>query len=239
MFSKEMEALIQASIEDGVLTDLEKSVLVKRAQKENIDIDELEVYIDSLLQKQRKSNLILEKSDENSKEQWHGKVSKCPNCGAPVEAGIAKCVACGYAFSGLEANKSAEKLAEKLIAVKGENQFERSEKQATIISSFPIPTTKEDLMEFMISMTAKEKVIGDFAQYDRCLKEAYRAKMGECITKARISFPNDPTVLSIIAETQAALDVPLRNIALVIAKWFGIVFAILLILAIILIAFGI
>lgn len=51
MFSKEMEALIAASIEDGILTEQEKRVLVKRAEKEGIDLDELEVYIQSMLQK--------------------------------------------------------------------------------------------------------------------------------------------------------------------------------------------
>ena len=44
MFSKEMEALIQATLEDGVLEDHEKAALIKRAQKEGIDLDELEIY---------------------------------------------------------------------------------------------------------------------------------------------------------------------------------------------------
>lgn len=34
MFSKEMEALIEAALQDGVLTDQEKTVLLKRAQRE-------------------------------------------------------------------------------------------------------------------------------------------------------------------------------------------------------------
>ena len=58
MFSKEMEALIAASIEDGILTEQEKRVLVKRAEKEGIDLDELEVYIQSMLQKQQKEQGI-------------------------------------------------------------------------------------------------------------------------------------------------------------------------------------
>ena len=41
MFSKELENLIKVTLADGVLTDKEKSVLIKRAQKEGVDIDEL------------------------------------------------------------------------------------------------------------------------------------------------------------------------------------------------------
>ena len=51
MFSKELESLIQATLEDGILEDNEKAALVKRAQKEGVDLDELEIYITSILQR--------------------------------------------------------------------------------------------------------------------------------------------------------------------------------------------
>ena len=51
MFSKELENLIQATLEDGVLEENEKAALIKRAEREGVDIAELEIYINSLLQK--------------------------------------------------------------------------------------------------------------------------------------------------------------------------------------------
>ena len=54
MFSKELENLIQATLEDGVLEDNEKAALIKRAQKEGVDLDELEIYINSLLQRRQR-----------------------------------------------------------------------------------------------------------------------------------------------------------------------------------------
>ena len=51
MFSPELEALIQATLADGVLTENEKLALVRRAEKEGVDLAELEIYIDSLIQK--------------------------------------------------------------------------------------------------------------------------------------------------------------------------------------------
>lgn len=48
-FSSRMEALISASLQDGVLTDLEKAVLKKRAEKEGEDWDEVEMIIEARL----------------------------------------------------------------------------------------------------------------------------------------------------------------------------------------------
>ena len=53
MFSKEMEALIEATLADGQLTDQEKTALISRAEKEGVDLNELEIYIQSILQKRQ------------------------------------------------------------------------------------------------------------------------------------------------------------------------------------------
>ena len=54
MFSERLDKLIQSSLQDGILTDQEKAVILKRAKAEGEDIDEVEIYIDSLLQKRQK-----------------------------------------------------------------------------------------------------------------------------------------------------------------------------------------
>ena len=54
MFSERLEKLIQSSLQDGILTDQEKAAIIKRAKAEGEDIDEVEIYIDSLLQKRQK-----------------------------------------------------------------------------------------------------------------------------------------------------------------------------------------
>lgn len=45
MFSKELESLIEAALVDGKIDEIEKRALVKRAEKDGVDVDELEVYI--------------------------------------------------------------------------------------------------------------------------------------------------------------------------------------------------
>lgn len=72
MFSEKLEKLIQASIQDGVLTDQEKSAIIRRANAEGEDIDEVEIYIDSLLQKRQKelnnSTTVVKKASSNKEE---------------------------------------------------------------------------------------------------------------------------------------------------------------------------
>ena len=202
MFSKEMEALIAASIEDGILTEQEKRVLVKRAEKEGIDFDELEVYIQSMLQKQQKAKMAAEQPEENKRETWQGKVVKCPNCGAPIEPGIAKCLSCGYAFSGIKANNTAKELAQQLNDINANSQI--TDKIAAIsmaISSFPIPTTKEDYLEIMILLQTGMKTNQSIH-----LSAVYKSKLEECISKAQTSFAHDPLVVQQIAQAKQAIE---------------------------------
>ena len=202
MLSKEMEALIAASIEDGILTEQEKRVLVKRAEKEGIDLDELEVYIQSMLQKQQKAKMAAEQPEENKRETWQGKVVKCPNCGAPIEPGIAKCLSCGYAFSGIKANNTAKELAQQLNDINANSQI--TDKIAAIsmaISSFPIPTTKEDYLELMILLQTGMKTNQSIH-----LSAVYKSKLEECISKAQTSFAHDPLVVQQIAQAKQAIE---------------------------------
>ncbi|MGM9734391.1 MAG: hypothetical protein ACI3YT_09790, partial [Prevotella sp.] len=65
MFSKELENLINASLEDGVLEEYEKAAIVKRAQAEGVDLTELEIYINSILQRRKRE--LNEKKEEEYK----------------------------------------------------------------------------------------------------------------------------------------------------------------------------
>lgn len=68
MFSERLEKLIQSSLQDGILTDQEKAAIIKRAKAEGEDIDEVEIYIDSLLQKRQKelNNYAVKKQAKTS-----------------------------------------------------------------------------------------------------------------------------------------------------------------------------
>lgn len=218
MFSKELEEVIDAAIADGVLTDKERAVLHKRGQAEGVDPDELDVVIDGRLAKIKKQEDWLRPTPpQNLGNQKMGNIIKCPSCGAQVTGGSAVCPECGYTFSNVAANSSAEKLQEKLDAF-NRRQEEREDNRTIagqitkvcsqglgmdntykykmdIISTFPVPNTRADLLEFLTMLQYRAKSTGprngQNMSREEDLSYAYWLLFTNCINKARLSFSND------------------------------------------------
>ena len=111
MLTPELEQLINYALEDGVLTDKERTVLIRKAQAAGADLDEFEMILDAKLHEvQKTAATVAPKSNSNK----HGEVRKCPACGAMVSAFSTRCSECGFEFNNVEANKSANTLFEKL-----------------------------------------------------------------------------------------------------------------------------
>lgn len=174
MFSKELENLIQATLEDGILEDYEKAALVKRAEAEGVDLAELEIYINSILQR-RKRELAKEQDakqeifDQKKKEAF-GRT--CPNCGKQVPPLTLKCD-CGYEFTANHQISSVQILSEKIEKIlekplpnndeKRKEEIENRDQQIReIISVFPVPNLKEDIIEFLSLSLQKSKRKGGF-----------------------------------------------------------------------------
>ena len=161
MFSPELENLIQATLEDGVLEDYEKAALVKRAQAEGVDLAELEIYINSILQRRQKElekekNIKAQKKAQERKEAL-GRI--CPNCGKPVPPMTLKCE-CGFEFNSANQNlSSVQMLSDKIEAINSrplpkknkrsrKELKERAQEKQDIITMYAVPNTKEDIIEF-------------------------------------------------------------------------------------------
>lgn len=202
MFSKEMEALIEATLQDGVLTDQEKAVLVKRAQREGIDVDELDVYIQSILQKRHQAEAEAEAAADRATKI--GSIRRCPNCGYNVPSGFAACPQCGQTFEATETKGSWEMLQEKLENMKPRKTFGidldtgLGKRKDEMIINFPVPNTRADLLEFLSSLQPKAKnkkrsAIESDDKSGLASPWAYWQLYCNCINKARISFANDPS----------------------------------------------
>ena len=138
----------------------------------------MEIYINSLLQK-RKRELSKEQDakqavlDQKKKEAF-GRV--CPSCGKQVPPLTLKCD-CGFEFTTNKNDSSIEILSKKLSDVKLTQSEEEeiakaapatqnakrkgfvTNKQIDIISTFPVPGTKEDIIDFLstsVSLAKKE-----------------------------------------------------------------------------------
>lgn len=219
MFSKELEEVIDAALADGVITEMERKVLHKRAIAEGVDPDELDVVIDGRLANAKKQEDWLRPAPPiQIVNEKHGNVIKCPSCGAQIVGGTAVCPECGYTFSNINANNSAEKLQAKLDEF-NRRQEERADNRGVagsvlhgvgrafgrdksfkykmdIISNFPVPNTRADLLEFLTMIQPKinstgSRVGGNPQTGEEDLSFAYWLLFSNCINKAKISFIND------------------------------------------------
>lgn len=57
MFSERLEFLIHNAVEDGQVTEKERAAIIRRTQAEGEDLDEVDIYIQSLLQKKKMGEL--------------------------------------------------------------------------------------------------------------------------------------------------------------------------------------
>ena len=218
MFSKELEEIIEAALADGVLTDKERAVLHKRALAEGVDPDELDIVLDGRLAKMKKSEDWLRPAPpQQLTNEKLGNVVKCPSCGSQVVGGSAVCPECGYTFSNVKANSSVERLLEKLddfnrrqearsdsrsIAGGIANAFGKAygmdntcKYKMDIISTFPVPNTRADLLEFLTMIQSRANSTGprngQNMSREEDLSYAYWLLYSNCINKANLSFSKD------------------------------------------------
>ena len=203
MYDPQLEKLVDMALEDGVITEKEKDILVKRAKLLGIDLDEFEMYLDSRLAS------LLNTQNTTTSQKKLGDLLKCPSCGASVPSFTMLCKECGFEFRNVSANSSIKELSEKLehatktYSKKIDKESGLSEVEEVclqILESSPIPNTKDDLMEFALYFAPKittysidqgwdgYKDIGKKKQND-----IYISKYKQIILKAKNICKDDPS----------------------------------------------
>ena len=232
MFNEKLDKLIEMALMDGALTEKEKQVLFKNAETMGVDFDEFEMVLDARLFEKQKS---MEEESSKTKEaapksDKFGDVKKCPACGSMVQSFQIKCIDCGHEFSNIESNVSINKLFEMLNDAENERKDEGmsvgkalggmfanayglgggdkvDSKKKTIISNFPIPTTKGDIVEFLSLAVPKAKTAGNFLTKDKPENKGHnnfvnvwKTKCEQIIMKARFSMKEDKKTLEQIED---------------------------------------
>ena len=184
--NEKIKEMIRMAAEDGVITEKEKALIIKKAKALGEDEDMVELAIEGELGQLKK---------EAKKTVLKGE--KCPNCGETIPAGAAVCPSCGFELRVREANSSALKLQEDLRKVDLETKGPKTRftRKQTIITSTVIPNTKDDLLELMafsLSKADPSKGEDSYEENGEIYGYAYYTLFSNCIMLAKTSFSNDP-----------------------------------------------
>ena len=167
--------------------------------------------------------------------------SKCPECQAVIESFSTKCAYCDAEIKNVKTSFSINNLNEKLIeaeekarnqksggglignlmsAIDGESEIERRiyNAKSSVIRTFPIPNTKEDILEFLtlavasvttIKINFLEKMAGESggAGHRITYKNAWLNVCQKVIMKARFSMKDDKDLLAEIESYAKQLEI--------------------------------
>ena len=226
MYNENLEKLIEMALMDGELTEKEKQILFKKAESIGVDLDEFEMVLEAkLYEKQQAMKSAVAPATAAPKSDKFGEVKKCPACGAMVQSFQTKCSDCGHEFKNIGANVSIGKLFEMLNACENERKdqdmsvgsalvgmFAKAyglgggdkimEKKKSIISGFPIPNTKDDILEFLSTAIPNAKKKGNMFTKENPenkshndLAPTWKSKCEQIIMKAKFSMKEDKKTL--------------------------------------------
>ena len=151
--------------------------------------------------------------DDNS-DVFEGTVHKCPNCGEMIPAFTVKCPTCGWEFRDKDTVSSVKAFEKQIkeIEAKREARYisdqdgtrrvrtKEDEQLISLIRNYPVPNTKEDIIEFITMASANINSVAYIdaeepdtdTMVDRDISEAWAAKTKQAYRKAEILFANDP-----------------------------------------------
>ena len=120
LIPEELQALINQYLTDGVLTDKERAVILRKAEGMGLDRDEIDLYLDAEVQK------IDQETDAAMRRQ---KGKQCPYCGGSVPQLTEKCPHCGESITAEVSNELQEifnNLEDALIDMKAGKDISRN-----------------------------------------------------------------------------------------------------------------
>lgn len=147
----------------------------------------------------------------NKKEEYAGKIFRCPNCGQELKSFEVNCPSCGYELRGTKATTSVQELAQRIQQIEAGREHEKkpiilttsnyyhlskADRQIiSVIQSYPIPNTIEDILEMLIVASSNIDVSSynslEYRSYaTKQISEAWKAKCEQAYQKAKMSFKN-------------------------------------------------
>lgn len=120
LIPEELEQLIQEYLTDGVLSDKERAVILKKAEGMGLDRDEIDFYLDAQVQK-------IDQATDAAVRKQRGET--CPYCGGSVPQLTDKCPHCGEnitAQASEELQEIFENLEDALVNMKSRTNYTKN-----------------------------------------------------------------------------------------------------------------
>lgn len=149
------------------------------------------------------------------KEAFDGTIHKCPNCGQVLGAFSTVCPSCGYELRNTQAATSLRELFTRIEEITSQSSggvkqtlLERlrrdttdtDDRAAALVKAFPIPNTREDLIEFIITSASNINVDAfnelkrsNLSSSDIAMSNAWLSKLEQAYQKASITLSGDIT----------------------------------------------
>ena len=146
------------------------------------------------------------------KQEFVGKIYKCPNCGEVLKAFEINCPACGHELRGTKASSAVKEFALKLEAIESRRKYEKprglfaaaeaqqqvsktDEQKISLIKSFSVPNSKEDMLEFMILATSNmnmrtyDSANTNVSKSEKEINAAWLSKVQQDVYKRQVLVP--------------------------------------------------
>ena len=168
---------------------------------------------------------------------FEGNLHKCPACGEILKSFTTKCPTCGHEFRDINATSSVKELSIKLAEIERNRPIIHNNKASwltinqnqtivdpvttqkiSLIESFPIPNSREDLFEFFIMASSninpyRNSIMFPISASQQALSDAWKSKFEQAYQKAftymayvlSISFNSRKVSISVISPSEHSL----------------------------------
>ncbi|MDC0014235.1 hypothetical protein OAD92_01910 [Flavobacteriaceae bacterium] len=187
----EIEKLIDLALSDGKITDKERSVILKKAEKLGEDPDEVEMILDGRLSESKKLK---------TKEKV-GNIKVCPSCGESVKSFQLNCSGCGHELNSRKQSELLNTMTQKISLLDVDDLYYEKEISKIVLST-TIPNSVDEIYAFGLYCVNSINSSSNSWRED---SSAFEAKTTECISKLKISNSSNHNIELLVSELEKTL----------------------------------
>ena len=217
----DIEKLINLAKESGELTDKQKEIILRKAEKLGEDVDEIEMILETTF------------SSHSNVEHTQEKRTRCPNCGAIISDTLLQCPECGYILqkenvASSEAREWIASFQKALLNVTNSSSaskrniidsFLQSEERAihdrklSVINTFTMPVTKEGLSQ-MLEFSYSNYISTDTSDWmGKDIKKAWYGRYTQAYNALQRIATDDASIKSLLEQYSLRLKKEKRKIS--------------------------